>query len=72
MPLYWPSFPTLGRRKQKTNMKNFLRILTATLLLAACVSSAAPASTNTKQGLQDGPSPVPLCDPNSGHCKLPF
>ena len=52
-------------------MKNFLRILTATLLLAACVSAAAPATTNGQIGLQDGPSPVPLCDPRNPKCQLP-
>ena len=52
-------------------MKNFLRILTATLLLAACVSAAAPATINTKQGLQEGPAPVPLCDPRIKKCTLP-
>jgi hypothetical protein len=51
-------------------MKNLIRILTATLLLAACVSAAAPASTTIKQGLQQGPSPVPLCNP-SPNCQMP-
>ncbi|MGH9492274.1 MAG: hypothetical protein ACRD2K_02125 [Terriglobales bacterium] len=53
-------------------MKTFLRIMTATLLLAACVSAAAPARINTKQGLQEGPSPVPLCDPSDPKCKKPI
>jgi hypothetical protein len=53
-------------------MKNLLRILTATLLLAACVSAAAPATTNTKQGFSEGPAPVPLCDPSDPKCKKPI
>ena len=53
-------------------MKNSLRILTAMLLLAACVSAAAPATTNSKQGFQEGPAPVPLCDPSNPKCKLPI
>ena len=52
-------------------MKKLIRILTATLLLAACVAAAAPARTSTKQGFTEGPAPVPLCDPNSPKCKIP-
>lgn len=52
-------------------MKKTLRILTATLLLAACVSAAAPAKTNGLPGLQAGPSPVPLCDPSDPKCQMP-
>ena len=53
-------------------MKNLIRILTATLLLAACVSAAAPAKTNGLPGLQDGPSPVPLCEPGGPKkCPMP-
>jgi hypothetical protein len=53
-------------------MKNLIRILTATLLLAACVSAAAPGSANAKMGLQEGPAPVPLCDPTvNKKCQMP-
>lgn len=45
-----------------------LRILTAMLLLAACVTAAAPAPVNTKTGFQEGPAPVPLCDPKVKKC----
>jgi hypothetical protein len=51
-------------------MKKLLRIVAATLLLAACVASAAPATTKAQMGLQEGPSPVPLCDPSSPKCKM--
>ena len=53
-------------------MKNLIRILTATLLLAACVSAAAPGSANAKMGLQEGPAPVPLCDPTVRKCPMPM
>lgn len=43
-------------------MKKLIRVVTATLLLAACVAAAAPGTTGTLV-LQEGPSPVPLCDP---------
>ena len=55
-------------------MKNLIRILGATMLLAACLSAAAPApapppiSTTLSQ---DGPAPVPLCDPRITNCKMP-
>ena len=52
-------------------MKNLIRILTATLLLAACVAAAAPATNNTQTGLQSSPSPVPLCDPSNPKCQMP-
>lgn len=52
-------------------MKNLIRILTATLLLAACVAAAAPATNNAPMGLQSSPSPVPLCDPSNPKCQLP-
>jgi len=53
-------------------MKKLIRILTATLLLAACVAAASPATTKAQMGLQSGPSPVPLCDPSEPKCKLPM
>ena len=53
-------------------MKNVIRILTATLLLAACVAAAAPATNNAQMGLQSSPSPVPLCDPSNPRCQLPM
>ena len=53
-------------------MKNLIRILTATLLLAACVAAAAPATTKAQMGLQEGPSPVPLCDPRNPKCQMPI
>lgn len=49
-------------------MKKLIRILTATLLLAACILAAAPAPVSTKTGFQDGPAPVPLCDPRLKKC----
>lgn len=49
-------------------MKSLIRILTALLLLAACVTAAAPAPTSTKPGFQEGPAPVPLCDPRVKKC----
>jgi hypothetical protein len=55
-------------------MKNTLRFVAAALLLAACVSAAAPApaapaiSTTLSQ---DGPAPVPLCDPQNPKCQMP-
>jgi hypothetical protein len=52
-------------------MKKLIRILTATLLLAACVAAAAPAITNGQMGLQEGPAPVPLCDPRNPKCQMP-
>ena len=52
-------------------MKNLIRILTATLLLAACVAAAAPATTKAQMGLQEGPAPVPLCDPSRPKCQRP-
>ncbi|HEV2021186.1 MAG TPA: hypothetical protein VGQ94_01520 [Terriglobales bacterium] len=52
-------------------MKNLFRIVTATLLLAACVAAAAPATTKAQMGLQEGPSPVPLCDPRNPKCPMP-
>ena len=51
-------------------MKKLIRILTATLLLAACVAAASPATIRAQMGLQEGPSPVPLCDPKDPKCKL--
>ena len=52
-------------------MKKLIRIVTATLLLAACVAAAAPGTTGTLV-LQDGPSPVPLCDPTgTKKCPMP-
>ncbi len=53
-------------------MKKLIRIVTATLLLAACVAAAAPATTKAQMGLQEGPSPVPLCDPRNPKCELPL
>jgi hypothetical protein len=53
-------------------MKNYLRVLTAALLLAACITAAAPGTVNAKQGFQEGPAPVPLCDPNDPKCKMPI
>jgi hypothetical protein len=56
-------------------MKNLIRILTATLLLAACVSAAAPASTPPPISTtlsQEGPSPVPWCDPRVQKCTMPM
>ena len=53
-------------------MKNLVRIVTATLLLAACVAAAAPATNNAQMGMQSGPSPVPLCDPQNPKCQLPM
>lgn len=53
-------------------MKKLIRILTAMLLLAACVAAAAPTRTSTKQGFTEGPSPVPLCDPNTKKCQMPI
>ena len=53
-------------------MKKTLRVVTATLLLAACVAAASPATIKAQMGLQEGPSPVPLCDPNGPKkCQLP-
>jgi hypothetical protein len=52
-------------------MKKLIRILTATLLLAACVAAASPATTKAQMGLQEGPSPVPLCDPRNPKCPMP-
>ena len=49
-------------------MKNLLRILIATLLLAACVTAAAPAPASKGPGFQEGPAPVPLCDPRLRKC----
>ena len=51
-------------------MKKLIRIVTATLLLAACVAAASP-DTGTLV-LQDGPSPVPLCDPRNPKCQMPL
>jgi hypothetical protein len=53
-------------------MKKLIRILTATLLLAACVAAASPASIRAEMGLQEGPSPVPLCDPRNPKCTMPL
>ncbi|MDP9263556.1 MAG: hypothetical protein M3O85_04445 [Acidobacteriota bacterium] len=53
-------------------MKKLVRILTATLLLAACVAAASPATTKAQMGLQEGPAPVPLCDPSDPKCKMPI
>ncbi len=53
-------------------MKKTLRVLTATLLLAACVAAAAPATNNAPMGLQSSPSPVPLCDPSNPRCQMPM
>ena len=52
-------------------MKRLIRIVTATLLLAACVAAAAPGTTGTLV-LQEGPSPVPLCDPRNPKCQMPL
>jgi hypothetical protein len=52
-------------------MTKLMRIVTATLLLAACVAAAAPATTKAQMGLQEGPSPVPLCDPRNSKCQMP-
>ena len=52
-------------------MKKLIRVVTATLLLAACVAAAAPGTTGTLV-LQEGPSPVPLCDPTKNpKCPMP-
>ena len=53
-------------------MKKLIRILTATLLLAACVAAASPATIKAQMGLQEGPSPVPLCDPKNPKCQMPL
>ncbi len=53
-------------------MKKIIRIVAATMLLAASVSAAYPKSM---VGLSGGPSRVPLCDPTDpppGGCKLPI
>ena len=50
-------------------MKKTLRIVAATLLLAASVSAAYSKST---LGFSEGPAPVPLCDPSEPKCKLPI
>lgn len=51
-------------------MKNFLRFLTAILLLAACIAAAAPAPPPISTTLsQEGPAPVPLCDPRVQKCR---
>jgi len=52
-------------------MKNSLRFLAAALLLAACVSAAAPAPPISTTLSQEGPSPVPLCDPQNPKCQMP-
>jgi hypothetical protein len=52
-------------------MKNLVRIVTATLLLAACISAAAPAPPISTTLSQEGPSPVPLCDPQNPKCQMP-
>ena len=53
-------------------MKKLIRVLTATLLLAACFAAASPATTKAQTGLQEGPAPVPLCDPRNPKCQMPM
>jgi len=50
-------------------MKKLMRIVAATLLLAAAVSGA---TSKIIQVNGDGPSPVPLCDPSDPKCKKPI
>lgn len=50
-------------------MKNFMRIVAATLLLAAAVSGA---TSKIIQVNGEGPSPVPLCEPTDPKCKKPI
>ena len=50
-------------------MKNLMRIVAATLLLAAAVSGA---TSKIIQVNGEGPAPVPLCDPADPKCKMPI
>ncbi len=50
-------------------MSKILRIVAATLLLAAAVSGA---TSKIIQVNGDGPAPVPLCDPRNPRCQLPL
>ena len=50
-------------------MKNLMRIVAATLLLAAAVSGA---TSKIIQVNGEGPAPVPLCHPDDPKCKMPI